>query len=277
MKCTTTLHSLHIKNVNRILDFFEDFSFLGLKGLLALLLVGTLTFSSSFSQRVSPYRFSKGKTLGLTLGTLTFSIGSQLTQNGIRPLSLAELKSLDRMQIPAFERSVSYNWNLKIAKASDLLLIGSALLPVTLLALKPIRDDLEKPFVLGIQALTLTYGITGFAKALVRRNRPFTYINDRPGDQELLRRQQKHDARFSFFSGHTSVSAASSFFTAKMFNDYYPDSPAKPFVWAGAALLPAVIGLMRVKSGKHFPSDVIAGYLVGGAVGFLIPHLHKTK
>ncbi|MEM9023429.1 MAG: phosphatase PAP2 family protein, partial [Bacteroidota bacterium] len=41
--------------------------------------------------------------------------------------------------------------------------------------------------------------------------------------------------------------------------------------------VPATTGLMRVLAGKHFPTDVITGYAVGGAIGFLVPHLHRKR
>jgi len=58
---------------------------------------------------------------------------------------------------------------------------------------------------------------------------------------------------------------------------FCPDSKWKPVVWGAAITIPAVMGYFRVAAGKHFPTDVMAGYLVGGAVGFLVPHLHRKK
>ena len=46
-------------------------------------------------------------------------------------------------------------------------------------------------------------------------------------------------------------------FTAKVFNDFNPDSPARPFVWAGAVAVPAYVGYLRTKAGKHFLTDNI--------------------
>ena len=48
-------------------------------------------------------------------------------------------------------------------------------------------------------------------------------------------------------------------------------------LWSGAVLIPATAAYLRVQSGKHFPTDVMAGYAVGAAIGWLVPHLHKTK
>jgi membrane-associated phospholipid phosphatase len=31
-----------------------------------------------------------------------------------------------------------------------------------------------------------------------------------------------------------------------------------------------------MRAGKHFPTDVLTGVLVGGAVGTLVPYLHRT-
>ena len=60
-----------------------------------------------------------------------------------------------------------------------------------------------------------------------------------------------------------------------MLNDFYPDSKAKPIIWTSAALIPAITGYLRVKAGRHFTSDVLVGFLVGAAVGWVIPELHR--
>jgi membrane-associated phospholipid phosphatase len=46
-------------------------------------------------------------------------------------------------------------------------------------------------------------------------------------------------------------------------------------VWTGAITLPAIVGYLRVKAGRHYPSDVIVGYGVGALIGYLVPTLHK--
>ena len=73
------------------------------------------------------------------------------------------------------------------------------------------------------------------------------------------------------------MTAANTFFAAKVFSDYYPDSKWKPVVWTAAATIPAITGYLRVKGGRHFTTDVITGYAVGAAVGYLVPHFHKKK
>lgn len=46
-------------------------------------------------------------------------------------------------------------------------------------------------------------------------------------------------------------------------------------MWTGAAILPALTGITRVKAGKHYWTDVITGYAVGALVGTLTPLLHR--
>jgi membrane-associated phospholipid phosphatase len=59
-------------------------------------------------------------------------------------------------------------------------------------------------------------------------------------------------------------------------HDYFPERKWTKITWGAAAVVPAWTGYQRYKAGKHFPTDVIAGYLVGGACGILIPELHKS-
>ena len=123
---------------------------------------------------------------------------------------------------------------------------------------------------LATEAALLTNGLTLATKRLVLRNRPYVFNPDVPVGEKL-----PAEARLSFFSGHTSLAASMSFFTAKAWSDYHPRSPWKPMVWAGAAALPAVTGYLRFKAGKHYFTDVAAGYVVGALVGYFVPHLHK--
>jgi membrane-associated phospholipid phosphatase len=85
------------------------------------------------------------------------------------------------------------------------------------------------------------------------------------------------DARKSFFSGHSSMTACNTFFAAKIWSDMHPNSKLKPWVWTAAAAVPAYAALQRVQAGKHYPSDVIVGLAVGAAMGYLIPQIHLTR
>ncbi len=220
--------------------------------------------------RKSPYEWS----YAADIPTSTIGIGANVAyiilDKKLPGLSPAEILSLDRNQVNSFDRSATYNWNPKAALASDILLYSSMALPAILLADADIRKDYLKVGSIYLQTLALNTGITNLTKVLVHRNRPYMYNPEAPMDLKL-----KNDARYSFFSGHTSVSAAMCFMTAKIYSDYHPDSKALPYIWAGAAIIPATTALLRWEAGKHYWSDVIVGYITGAAIGFLVPHLHK--
>lgn len=243
---------------------------------LILLVVSGINCLSA-QQNNSPYQLRPGPDIPVTIATTGLSIGGYLMQKSVSPLTAADLAGLNRLNINTFDRKTSHNWNPRVAKVSDWILIGATVLPAALIGLKPVRRDFNEILILGTQTYTLTSGLTLIAKATVRRNRPFTYIQNLPADEVLRNRQLEADARFSFFSGHTSMTAASGFFIAKVYSDYYPDSGAKPWIWAGAITLPAIVGIMRIRSGKHFPTDVITGYAVGALSGILIPALHRRR
>ncbi|MCB0632786.1 MAG: phosphatase PAP2 family protein, partial [Lewinella sp.] len=103
---------------------------------------------------------------------------------------------------------------------------------------------------------------------MFKRPRPYAFSRILPGmisEQILL----KKNTLRSFFSGHTSIVACNSFMAAKMLTDFYPESKVKPIIWTTATLLPAITGYLRVKAGKHFITDVLAGLAAGAAVGLL--------
>jgi membrane-associated phospholipid phosphatase len=82
----------------------------------------------------------------------------------------------------------------------------------------------------------------------------------------------------SFFSGHTSTTAAASFFMAKVISDYHPELGAKKwFLFAAALIPPTFVGYHRYRGFKHFPTDIAVGTAIGAAVGILTPHFHKKR
>src|ERR671920_1326353 len=85
------------------------------------------------------------------------------------------------------------------------------------------------------------------------------------------------NARNAFFAGHAALVGTATFFTAKVFADYHPDSKLKWVFFGAAAVATGTTGYLRHRGGRHFPSDILVGTAVGTLSGILIPHFHKNK
>lgn len=219
---------------------------------------------------IDPYRLNWGMESGLLAGGLGLNTTYFFLNRKSPALTEQQLQAQDRMSINAFDRSATYNWSRPAAKVSDWGMYVGMASPALLLLDPKIRPHGWKVALMGVQTFALTTGITNLTKVTVKRSRPFTYNPDAPIDLKL-----RKDARYSFFSGHTSVTTCMSFFTAKVFYDYNPGSRARIWVWAGAATLPAAVGFLRWRAGKHYWSDVLVGYATGALIGVLVPQLHK--
>ena len=99
----------------------------------------------------------------------------------------------------------------------------------------------------------------------------FLYNESIPIEERL-----EADGRNSFLSGHTSMTALSTFMMAKMLVDYHPNTKYKPLIWTTATAIPLTTGFLRYKAGKHFFTDVLAGFAVGALTGYLVPHIHHA-
>ena len=113
-----------------------------------------------------------------------------------------------------------------------------------------------RAFVVSFVTTLAGAAATGFAlKDIVKRARPDGLI---PAIRET---------GFSFPSGHATGSMAFYGFTAFILCKLYPRY-AKAAI-AAATVLILAIGFSRLYLGAHFPSDVIAGYLLGGVWVFI--------
>lgn len=234
-----------------------------------------IVFNSFFSSDInaqSPYRLNYKKDISaLSTGAILWGGGVYLRRHDAK-LTIDEIERLDRNDLRSFRRWVVDNDSRTAEKWSDHLKNTAQFVPLILMTEKQPREDVGKVAVMYLETTLLTRGLTSMTKYLRNRTRPFVYNENIPSDEKT-----NVAARQSFFSGHTSKTAAMCFFTAKVYADYHPESKWNTVVWSAAALVPAATGYFRVKAGRHFPSDVIVGYIVGGSIGYFVPFFHEEK
>ncbi len=131
---------------------------------------------------------------------------------------------------------------------------------------------------------TLTYGLIKKDKQM-RQNAYETFLNlgistiisegikiainrTRPADKypnEIFVNSPTHGS--SFPSGHTTLAFATATTLALDYKKWYVIVPA--YLWAGS------VGYSRMYLGKHYPSDMLGGIIVGIGSGYLSHYLSK--
>lgn len=193
-------------------------------------------------------------------------------------LTLTELSKRTASKVPFFDRHRLGHYDEKADDASYVPFHASFIWPVAMTLInKNQRHNTFQVLSLYIETMAITGSLFTLSAGLVQRSRPYVYTDENGVNTTPTDRRRDKDSQRSFFAGHTAATAAASFYTAKVFQDFNPDSKLKPFVWGVAAALPAVTGYLRYKGGMHFLSDNLLGYAVGAGAGILVPELHKNK
>lgn len=218
------------------------------------------------------FRFSLKKDLPIMAGSGLSTIAGFWLMEQVEPLTEADVAALDPNNVNAFDRGATRQYRYNDANLSDYLLTFSALTPLTVLASRSVRKEFGPVLVMYIETAAMVGGLTSISKGFFMRKRPYSY-----NPEVRLSNKLSVNARHSFFSGHVSTSAAFSFLTAYMVDRYAERPVWKWIAWSGAVLVPGTIGYWRYTSGKHFPTDILAGFIVGGGTGILIPYLHREQ
>ena len=236
-----------------------------------LLMTSILVAQNAFSQSESPYQTSFKKDAPIVAAGLGLSyLGVTLIKNK-KELTLTEVAAKSKDDVFFIDRFSAGNFSDQADKDSYIPFYGSfAIAPLVALIDKNQRSHYGQISVMFIETMSAAAASFTLAAGLVQRSRPLVYNTSLPiGDRV------DKDAQRSFFAGHTTATAAATFFAAKVFSDFNPDSKLKPYVWAAAAAVPTVVAYQRLRAGKHFLSDNILGFVVGAGAGILIPQLHK--
>ena len=122
------------------------------------------------------------------------------------------------------------------------------------------------------ESIALTQAFTLATKIGVRRPRPIDYVTCSGSATGSC---ADTDLQLSFFSGHASTTGAIS--ATATYLAFVRSGPrqARPWITLGVGLaLTTFVSYERVRSGEHFPTDVIMGSMAGAAIGVLVPHFH---
>lgn len=202
---------------------------------------------------------------------LTWALSYHLRSRTLAPTA-SEILALNSSTISALDRSAIDNYKVQAQGVSDVLLYGSLTMPLLACVTTNHGSEIPAIGVMLFEGFFINDAITNFFKTGVQRYRPFAYNENVPLETKL-----DPNVRYSFLSGHTSMTAMLSVFSAKIITDFHGDLKFKPLVWGVALAIPAATGYLRYKAGKHFPTDIVAGYALGAAVGYMIPEFHKKE
>jgi len=171
--------------------------------------------------------------------------------------------------IKGIDNGSQQNLNNKTAKISDVVLVGSMVLS-GLQALGPNKDIRWNYVNLLSQNLMVTLNTTQSIKLAFQRTRPYTQS---PQYNSL---ESKTDDRLSFFSGHSSMTASAAT-TAMIIAFKYEDKNWMKYTALAGSALTLTTAYLRVRAGKHYPSDVIAGLVVGTGISLLNAYIHENR
>ena len=214
--------------------------------------------------------------IAITAGGIALAGGGAYLEGRMVPPDTADIANLPakKEDINTFDRFATDLWSEEAQKLSDVLLYSSFLFPFSVFGSEKGRSHFWEVLGLYFEAFFLSFGINKITKVVVHRYRPYMYNDNREIPVSL---KQSVDSKESFYSGHTTIAFTFSVLTAKLWSDLSIAPGSRNYVWGGAILLGSMVGMLRVVGGKHFPTDVVTGAVIGGVIGFFVPELHKVQ
>ena len=219
------------------------------------------------------YDLDTGREVAIYSTGLLAGLGAYRVSAGLEPLTDQQIAAADVADVIGFDRISTRLWSPTADKASDILAYGLLATPALLFTETGAGMSGGDLAVMYTQTMLLEQATVYLIKGAVGRARPFVY-NDDPRIPAESRRSQT--AVRSFPSGHTATAFAGAVFTGEVFARLNPDDPARHWVRGTTLLLAATTGWLRIRAGKHYPTDVLVGAVIGSLAGWGIPRLHEV-
>ncbi len=191
-----------------------------------------------------------------------------LVANRVPPVTEEQRLALRIEDLPVIDRLLVFPDQPLLGGISDMVAYGQVLVPVGAAAFGLQRRDATDLLARHYQVLTITYGTAYLLKAAVRRARPYLYHRDVPPH-----RAADPAGANSFPSSHVAVAFASAAFISTVAEHYWHDRYTTLITVASYATA-SMAAVLRIAAGRHFVTDVLAGVVLGVAVGWGVPTAH---
>jgi len=198
-------------------------------------------------------------------------LGLVLSTGEIQPVPPGDWHKLLAIDRVAVTQTIDPNANL-YSNIGLYAAYGYALLDPILSGVRSGRRAALVDAIMYGESIALTQAFTLATKIGVRRPRPIDYVSC-PGS--AAGGCGDTDLQLSFFSGHASSTGAVAATASYLAFVRSGPRQARPWITLGVGVaLTAFVSYERVRSGEHFPTDVIMGSMAGAAIGVLVPHFH---
>lgn len=168
--------------------------------------------------------------------------------------------------LPGIDRWVVGKNSSFARNGSTVLLLGVGGLATYLAAHDQSSPQARGNFAVLANSISWTAASTEWLKALVRRKRPVMYTSSAATAAASPNNQR------SFPSGHTSVAfAAATSYMIMASREHLPHRARNAMLLYGGA---SGVGALRMAGGSHFPTDVLAGAVLGAGIGWLVTTVH---
>ncbi len=204
-------------------------------------------------------------------GVLAFGRFIKQSEASAPPYCTTLPEGCSRDDLSAIDRPFAGRYSPAWGRASDVGMYALLAAPIPVLAFDEGIWNALNDSVVIYESVLLATALGGLGTLSANRARPFVYGNAAP-----LKTRESPDAALSFISGHSTACFALStalFWTVERRHGF--DAFSGAVLGVGTATS-AFVSVSRVAAGKHFPTDVLAGALLGASVGTLMPFLHTT-
>jgi membrane-associated phospholipid phosphatase len=159
------------------------------------------------------------------------------------------------------------DFSASAAAASDTLLALGLAAPI-ILELGRADADTDRRLLAYGGGVAASGLVAAAMKALWRRPRPYNF---HPSEQvRAFARHAGKDARVSFPSGHAALTFAAAAAGGWIYASGSDSTSHRAAVWASGGAVAGATAVLRMRAGRHYPSDVLMGAAIGVA-GVAVP------